>query len=84
MARLEDRIEVLVRVRARDGSLHEEWWPAHRVLDAGVTPPNPQAAIALIASWLADGADAGEQRETWEYLKQALDADRLSDRKLFP
>jgi hypothetical protein len=24
-----------------------------------------------------------EQRETWEYLKRALDEDRLSDRKLF-
>lgn len=28
--------------------------------------------------------DEQEQRETWEFLRQALDEDRLSDRKLFP
>lgn len=31
-----------------------------------------------------DIGDEEEQRETWEYLKRALDEDRLSDRKLFP
>lgn len=41
--------------------------------------------IALLESWCSgDEADAEEQRETWEYLKRALDEDRLSDRKLFP
>ena len=34
-------------------------------------------------SWM-DGGDADEQRETLEYLIQALDEDRLSDRELFP
>lgn len=43
-----------------------------------------QAAIELLRSWSEDDSDAEEQRETWEYLKQALDEDRLSDRKLFP
>ena len=38
---------------------------------------------ALIRSWM-DEEDAGEQRETIEYLVRALDEDRLSDRKLFP
>jgi hypothetical protein len=28
--------------------------------------------------------DDGEQRETWDYLRQALDEDRPSYRKLFP
>jgi hypothetical protein len=41
-----------------------------------------QAAIELLRSW-RDG-DAEEQRETWEYLRRALDEDRLSDRKFFP
>ena len=41
-----------------------------------------QALIQLLKSW-RDG-DEHEQRSTWEYLKQALDEDRLSERKLFP
>ncbi len=38
-------------------------------------------AIMLLDSWLND--DEKEQKETFEYLKKALDEDRLSDRKLF-
>ncbi len=47
-------------------------------------PPrkDPADAIRLLRS-LCDG-DPDEQRETWEFLRQALDEDRLSDRKLFP
>ena len=55
-----------------------------------VNPPqtlNPpivnQAALDLLRSWREDG-DEDEQRETWEFLQQALDEDRLSDRPLFP
>ena len=40
-----------------------------------------EQAIKLLQSWRED--DEEEQKETWEYLKQALDQDRLSDRKLF-
>ena len=40
-----------------------------------------QAAILMLDSWL-DG-DETEQKQTFEYLKKALDEDRLSDRKLF-
>ncbi len=40
------------------------------------------SAIALLQSWCDE--DAQEQRETWTFLKTALDQDRLSDRKLFP
>ena len=45
-----------------------------------------QAAIALLDSWLnEDDPDIiREQRETWEFLKQALDDDRPSYGKLFP
>jgi hypothetical protein len=39
--------------------------------------------MAILRSWTAEGA-AEEQRETGEDLIQALDEDRLSDRKLFP
>lgn len=48
---------------------------------ADLPPINVEAAVALLQSWNEE--DAGEQRETWEYLKKALDEDRLSDRKLF-
>ncbi len=41
--------------------------------------------LALLQSWdVEESPELEEQRETWEYLKQALDEDRLSDRKLFP
>jgi hypothetical protein len=44
-----------------------------------------EAAIRLLREWReGDESDEEEQRETWEYLKQALDEDRLSNRKLFP
>lgn len=41
-----------------------------------------RALIQLLRSWRE--GDEHEQRSTWEYLKQALDEDRLSERKLFP
>lgn len=40
-------------------------------------------AVKLLQSWL-DDEDGEEQQETGEYLIQALDADRLSERQLFP
>jgi hypothetical protein len=53
---------------------------AQRLLEQ---PPINYAALALLQSWAMEG-DEHEQRDTWEYLKKALDEDRLSDRKLFP
>ncbi|WP_068818197.1 antitoxin AF2212-like protein [Phormidesmis priestleyi] len=41
-----------------------------------------QAALDLLRSWREEG-DEQEQRETWEFLQQSLDEDRLSDRPLF-
>lgn len=40
-----------------------------------------KSAIKMIDVWLA--GDEKEQKETFEYLKKAIDEDRLSDRKLF-
>ena len=42
-----------------------------------------EQAIALLQSWIDEG-DGEEQAETLNYLIEALDADRLSDRPLFP
>jgi hypothetical protein len=47
------------------------------------TPPemHPDEAVALLKSWYDE--DAGEQKDSWERLRVALDADRLWSRKLF-
>lgn len=42
-----------------------------------------EAAGALLQSWI-DEDDAGEQRETGDFLIAALNEDRPSDRALFP
>ncbi len=42
-----------------------------------------RAVVDLLQSWL-DVKDATEQQETGQYLLAALDADRLSERPLFP
>lgn len=41
-----------------------------------------QAALALLRAWQDE--DAHEQAETWAVVRAALEADRLSDRPLFP
>jgi hypothetical protein len=42
------------------------------------------AVLALLDKWETEG-DEQEQTETWEFLQQALDEDRLSShRRLFP
>ena len=43
-----------------------------------------QPAIDLLDSWLGENEDANEHQQAWDFLKTALDEDRLSDRPLFP
>ncbi len=43
-----------------------------------------QAALDLLDSWLGDNEDEAEHRQAWDFLKTALDEDRLSERPLFP
>jgi len=52
------------------------------LLQSGPQSLKTLALIQLLRSWRE--GDEQEQRSTWEYLKQALDEDRLSERKLFP
>ncbi len=42
---------------------------------------SPEAVIALLDEWLQD--ESGYDEETWPDLKEAIDRDRLSERKLF-
>lgn len=53
------------------------------IVDAEQARKN-QAAIDLLDSWLDDTEEASEHQQAWEFLKTALDEDRLSDRPLFP
>lgn len=46
-----------------------------------IKPCDKDAVIELLRSWCE--GDEQEQQETWDYLKRALDEDRLSDRKFF-
>jgi hypothetical protein len=43
-----------------------------------------QAAIDLLDSWMDDSEEASEHQQAWDFLKTALDEDRLSNRPLFP
>jgi hypothetical protein len=56
---------------------------APTVIDAEQARRN-QAAIDLLDSWISDDEDASEHQQSWDFLKTALDEDRLSDRPLFP
>ena len=58
----------------------KSWDVALKKLQA---PISPQALTDLLQSWEDEG-DEQEQKETWAFLQQALDRDRLSDRALFP
>jgi hypothetical protein len=68
---------------------------AQRRRTSGITPsrqayelgpkPDYREAIELLRSWReASDDELLERQETWEYLKKALDEDRLSSRKFFP
>ncbi|MDZ7957240.1 MAG: hypothetical protein RMY34_04945 [Aulosira sp. DedQUE10] len=56
---------------------------ASSVVDVEQAQKN-QAAIKLLDSWMSDDEDASEHQQAWNFLKTALDEDRLSDRPLFP
>jgi hypothetical protein len=48
-----------------------------------ISENQPQSLGELLRSWEDEGTPE-EQRETWEFLHQALDKDRISNRSLFP
>jgi hypothetical protein len=61
----------------------EEQWVQALELARVPSAERSQALGELLRSWVEEG-DGPEQRETWDFLHQALDADRLSSRPLFP
>lgn len=57
---------------------------ALHLLDQSLPTITPHGEVgALLQSWIEDG-DAVEQRETGEYLIESLDAERETERPLFP
>jgi hypothetical protein len=72
----------LERVAKEQGLSMEAY--ALKLLTESVSLPDKSTKLVdLLQSWI-DEDDTQEQQETGEYLIQALDEDRLSDRKLFP
>ena len=68
MSKVTEKDETLAEEsKRRDESVAEMELPA----------ADAESAIALLQSWCDE--DAQEQRETWAFLKTALDEDRLSE-----
>lgn len=63
-------------------SASESAW--NEALEAAALSSERQAALSqLLNTWMED-EDEQEQAETWQFLSQALDSDRLSNRSFFP
>ncbi len=68
---------------AREQGISIEAMTLQLLTNAIPTEQKQSEAVNLLQSWL-DDEDDEEQQETGRYLIQALDEDRLSDRKLYP
>lgn len=72
----------LVQEAERQGMSIEQY--ALHLLEKQIPPKDRRTElVGLLQSWI-DAGDDKEQQETGDYLIQALDEDRWSDRKLFP
>ena len=69
--------------KAREQGLSTEAYALQLLSESISVQEKSTKLVNLLQSWI-DEDDAAEQQETGEYLIQALDEDRLSDRKLFP
>ena len=63
----------MIKKQRKTSQVHDSSRPRHHT--------RPEAVIALLDEWLQD--ESGYDEETWPELKEALDRDRLSERKLF-
>jgi hypothetical protein len=89
---VEDRIQLIQAIQATIPDVKSDlsplkldlnsssvaWEKAMRQIEAN----QPPSLDRLLRSWEDEG-DSQEHLETWEFLKQALDADRISNRPLF-
>lgn len=76
-------IEQQLDRKAREQGLSIEAYALQLLSESISVQEKSTKLVNLLQSWI-DEDDVQEQKETGEYLVQALDEDRLSDRKLFP
>ena len=76
-------IEQQLDRKAREQGISTEAYALQLLSESISVQEKSTKLVNLLQSWI-DEDDTQEQQETGEYLIQALDEDRLSDRKLFP
>jgi hypothetical protein len=76
-------IEQYLTQRAEEQGLSTEAYTLQLLIEHIMLKQKQTKSVNLLQSWM-DEEDAEEQQETGQYLIQALDQDRLSDRQLFP
>jgi hypothetical protein len=80
---LTPEIEQYLTQKAQEQGLSTEAYTLQLLIEHILLKQKQAKSVNLLQSWM-DEEDAEEQQETGEYLIQALDEDRLSDRQLFP
>lgn len=80
---LTPEIEQYLTQKAQQQGLSTEAYTLQLLIEHILLKQKQTKSVNLLQSW-RDEEDAEEQQETGEYLIQALDEDRLSDRQLFP
>lgn len=81
--KLTPELELRLKLEAERRRVSEEQCAAEVLKEHLPSEDRRAEAIALLQSWIDEG-DEQDQRETGDFLIQALDEDRLSNRKLFP
>ena len=79
---LPPELEQYLAQEAQNQGLSVEAYTLQILKDHILVKEKQSQLVNLLQSWIDEG-DADEQRETGEYLINALDEDRLSNRKLF-
>ncbi|BAY88364.1 MULTISPECIES: hypothetical protein [unclassified Tolypothrix] len=80
---LPPELEQYITLQAQQQGLSIETYTLQILKEHILPKENQSKLVNLLQSWM-DEDDTDEQQETGEYLIQALDEDRLSERKLFP
>ena len=80
---LTSEIEQYLSQKAREKGLSLEDYVLKLLKDTILEQEKQTKLVNLLQSWI-DEEDEQEQQETGEYLIEALDQDRLSERPLFP
>ena len=80
---LSPQLETRLSDAARREGLPADQYAIRPLERAVASPDRRAAAVNLLQSWI-ETPDPQEQVAAGQYLVASLDADRLSDRKLFP